>query len=398
MPFTPRRLSTLPLPRVPAMAAGFALAFGAAGPAPAKDPSAAEALPRLQGRVVVVEDAAALARAVAAVSSDTTILLKEGHYALEAPLEITGSPRARVALRGYHSKPSEITLRPAAGARLDHLLAVDEVEDLLVSDLTFAGGETASIKLGSALRGQPRLHHCVFAQSGAHALLGTRTRGVHVEFCRLSGIAGASPESGVEIQGGTGWVVRHCRFENMRGAAALRAWGGASGTLCSANTFFDCPVAVIYGRQRQQVISDHRGGAIENNFIVLPPTARPADGALVRLTQSPATRVVHNSILTHHRAPTAISVRFPTDPPPVIANNLSDRGVDERDGAFISLEGNRFDVSPSVFRRGAAGDLHLVDDPGLDRVRAQPALTYDWDGHPISRGGRSLPGADQPAD
>ena len=373
--------------------------------ASAKDPESAPRLPKLQGEIVFVASAEELSRAVANTKDRTAIFLKAGVYRVTAPLSFpTDKPLTNISLRGYEHKPEKVIITgPESGPAPDYLLQLERGSDVLISDLTFTGGRIASVALKRSDISNVRIYHCHFRSPGQHAVRSeyaggkNRISNVRIEYCKFSGVESKDLTSLVEIQSGENWRIQHCFFGETRSdASAIRAWMGSKGTNTSANTFLNCGIAIRYGVSQKRAFTDHTGGLIANNFVVLQ-RATNAEGAPVRLMESAGTAVLHNTIMVNGKAPHSISVSVRTDPPAEVSNNLVDRSVTESRGAFIR-EKQSIINSAAFFESPAKGNLHLTRKAlrGLKKCDRHGRLEIDWDGDPRPAGKPTFPGADVP--
>jgi hypothetical protein len=127
------------------------------------------------------------------------------------------------------------------------------------------------------------------------------------------------------------------------------------------------------------------------------PAASVAGDAAIGVFDSPATQVLHNTILASGTFPSLIEYNFPHSTGVQIANNLIDGGILARDGATGTLSGNVTSASPALFVNPSAGDLHLAPSAttAIDRVAVVANAATDWDGQARPRGAAADAGADE---
>ncbi len=149
-------------------------------------------------------------------------------------------------------------------------------------------------------------------------------------------------------------------FRNVRGpvgvpaGAAVAASAGSEDTLVTQNLFIDGGRGNALGLTNVADGVDHRGGRITDNGFVRAATV--AGGAAISVTDSPATVIAHNTVLTAGTA-APIVARFADSVDLVIADNLTDGPVQTRDGAWAIETGNVTDATADLFVDAAAGDL-----------------------------------------
>lgn len=206
--------------------------------------------------------------------------------------------------------------------------------------------------------------------------------------------------NGVDVHTGRNWTIRHNLFRNSRApqgqlaGPAILMWNASSGTVAEGNTFIDCQREIAFGLIGRTP-NDHTGGIIRNNFIYRGPGI--AGDAAIGVFDSPATQVLHNTILGSRSYASLIEYRFPHSSGVQIANNLLNGVILARDGATATLSGNVTSASPATFVSPAAGDLHLA--PGatsaIDRVAVLANAPTDWDGQARPGGAAADAGADE---
>ncbi len=318
-------------------------------------------------RTVVVRSEAALQAAVAGLTSNTTIVLAPGRYRLTATLRVAG-PLTGVVLTGSTGRATDVVLEgagmTAASAAVTAIAVTGQVQGLAIADLTIRqfAGHAISFAHGPQA---PRLTNLRLTDTG-RALVAVAA-GVHdglIEHASFdyttTGLSAAA--GGLDLQGVRGWTVRLNAFRNVRGpvgvtaGAAVAASAGSADTLVTENLFIDCGRGIALGLTNVADGVDHRGGRIANNGFVRAATV--AGGAGISVTDSPATVVEHNTVLTAGTA-AAIVARFADSVDLRIANNLTDGPVQARDGAWAIETGNVSGATADLFVDAAAGDLHL---------------------------------------
>jgi hypothetical protein len=207
--------------------------------------------------------------------------------------------------------------------------------------------------------------------------------------------------NGVDIHAGDGWIVRYNLFRNFlsptgQGFAgpAVLAWNGSSNTSVIGNTFIDVARGISLGLIDKAGGFDHQGGLIANNVFARSPTLPQSVDVPIMVADSPNTKIFHNTILNRGSYPNAIEYRFGSTTGLQIRNNLSDSGIQARDGATGTVTGNTTNANLSWFVNVAAGDLHLVSTaPVINQAAVIADVTTDIDGQ--ARGASPDVGADE---
>ena len=106
---------------------------------------------------------------------------------------------------------------------------------------------------------------------------------------------------------------------------------------------------------------------------------------------------MHNTILLNGTYPNAIEYRFSGTSGVLIANNLTNRAIAQRDGASGSVSHNVTDAESNWFINPSAGNLHLSSaiPTVVDQGRSISGLTTDFDGGSRPQGDGIDIGADE---
>jgi hypothetical protein len=206
---------------------------------------------------------------------------------------------------------------------------------------------------------------------------------------------------GVDVHGGSNWIVRHCLFRNIRGPAAephggsaVIFWNGSRDCVTEANTFLNCRQAICYGLMKRDGFRDNHGGVVRNNFIYREPGAVESPDGGIMVWDSPGTKVLHNTVL--FRGTFGYSIEYRWTENVEIAGNLADCGVWQREEATGDVHDNLTAATLDMFGDHANADLRLVETAAaaLDQVSRHPDCTADWEGDPRPPTGADL-GADE---
>ena len=362
------------------------------------------------GTIINVSTEAALQAAVAALASNTTIVLAPGIYTLTSTLQIRG-PLVDVGLRGATANADDVVLVGRGMTNADHGTVPDgisvsgRVQRITIANLTIKDVSNHPILLNSGMRA-PHLYNLHLLDAGRQFVkAGSDDGGVHdgriehstIEYTTASALASLS---GIEVLAGRGWALRKNVFRNLKAPAGLLAgpailmWHGSRDTVAEGNTFINCQREIAYGAEERNG-SDHAGGIIRNNFIYRESSV--SGDVAIQLADSPGTAIVHNTILANGTATSPIEYRFPTTTGIDIRNNLLDGPIMGRDGASGTVESNYTRATADMFANAATGDLHLVASAGavIDAAQPLPGAETDWDGQSRPQGRAADYGADE---
>ena len=362
------------------------------------------------GTVINVSSVQQLQGAVAAMSSNTTILIAPGTYQLTGPLYVNGS-FTNVAIRGASGNRDDVVL-VGRGMTVDGgvpfgIWTGGDVRGVVIANLTIRDVYSHPIILNAGTQ-SPLIHNVRLVNAGQQFIKanpdgagGGVDDGI-VEYSVIEYTATSRDyyTNGVDVHTGDNWIVRHNLFRNLRApqgqlaGPAILMWNASTGSIVDGNTFIDCQREIALGLV-ERTPNDHSGGIVRNNFIYRAPTV--AGDSAVYVADSPGTQVLHNSILVSGTYANPIEYRFAHTTGTVIANNVLDGRIAARDGATGAVSGNHTAAAAAMFVNPPAGDLHLR--PGtqalIDRVATPlPLAGPDWDGHLRPSGAADI-GADE---
>jgi hypothetical protein len=160
------------------------------------------------------------------------------------------------------------------------------------------------------------------------------------------------------------------------------------------NTFINCQREIAFGLI-QRTPNDHTGGIIRNNFIYR--ASNTGGDTPIGVFDSPGTSVLHNTIFLNGDYSSSIEYRWSDTTGVIIANNLSDAPIRNRDGASASLQTNYTSATAAYFVNPAGGDLHLKAEAtnAINRGTSIANSPLDWDGSARPIGSAPDIGADE---
>src|SRR5215471_16016511 len=379
----------------------------------AASPDSAPPLPAPSGNVVRVSTEPELQAAVRNLASDTTILIAPGTYHLTNTLYVGLRSLTNIALRGATNRRDDVVLVGPGmtngnfGNTPYGIWTGDGVQGILIANLTIRDFYFHPIILNAGTA-SPRIYNVRLADGGEQLLksnpdpaAGTGIDNGIVEYSVLE-YTDTSRDwytNGVDVHGGTRWIIRHNLFRNIRApfgqlaGPAILMWRGSRDTIVDGNTFVNCQREIACGLD-DIAGYEHTGGIIKNNFIYRD-TWVSGDAGII-LWDAPSAQVLHNSILISGTYSNAIEYRFPDTAGVLIANNLADGAIASRDGATATLVNNSTAATPSLFVNPSAGDLHLAATAtgAIDKAVPVAGAATDWDGEPRSQSAPDL-GADE---
>ena len=370
------------------------------------------ALPAPSGRVVNVSNESQLQAAMSTLTSDTTIVLAPGTYNLSRTLNFRG-PLTNVGIRGATTRRSDVVLvgpgrDNASYGSTPHGIWVDgDVRNMTIANLTirdvyfhpiiFNPGPTA-----------PHVYN-VHLINGGEQLLKTNPNSdgsginngiVEYSVFEYSPVSRNWYANAIQVLGGANWIIRNNLIRNIRApqgelaGPAVLSWFSSSNTLVEGNTFINCQREISFGLI-ERTPNDNTGGIIRNNFIYRDASV---DGdASITVFDSPNTRVLNNTVLINGTYHNAIEYRFTHTTGVVIANNLVDAAISERDGGTATLLSNSTQALASMFVQPAAGDLHLKASAtvAINQGTVLADVPLDWDGQSRTENGAPDVGADE---
>lgn len=329
---------------------------------------------------VRVSTVAELEQAAAMVPASTTILVQDGTYHLTRQLHFE---RPDVVLRGESGDRAKVIIRGdgmlerKVGVAVSIAAANIVVADLTISNVGFHG---VQVRGEHGVKGAV-LHNLLIKDTGQQLVKGSIGDGskfsenglVACSSFEYTDHAPSNYTNGVDILGGRQWTVRDNRFRNIRGlpregyrcGPTILFWRDCRDTVVARNVLVDCYRGIALGLTPGEAKPaagaagfDHQRGIVCNNVVCNLNTW--ADEAL-EANAAQDVRIEHNTVLVESgNSPWSIGVRF-RGTTAVVRNNLTNRGILERDGGRATTAGNVTDAARDWFVNAAGGDLRLAN-------------------------------------
>lgn len=343
---------------------------------------------------------------------DKEILLQNGTYTLDEALVILADG---VTVRSLSGNRSMVTIRGNGMEEDDDVSHIFNVEgdNFTARDMTLRNVYYHAIQMQPNAQAPTmiNLHILDTGQQMIKVAYNTGDPDVHsdngrVENCLFEYSAGIGPQyyiGGVDAHHAFDWVVRGNTFISIRSPEdpdaggrvaehAVHFWNGSRNTLVEKNTIINCDRGIGFGLDDQ----GHVGGIIRNNMIY-HNAAHDLGDVGIGLESVTDAQVYNNTIFQEHAYLNAIEYRWRTTTSLLIANNLTNKAIDQRDGASAEVSNNVTNAESAWFVNPSAGDLHLAAPvPSVvNQGRAITGLNDDIDGDVRPQGGGYDIGADE---
>jgi len=343
-----------------------------------------------------VETVEQLHLAVAGCDPGDEIVIAPGRYRLRRTLRVD---RPHVVIRGRTGRPEQVVLHGAGMNDPDrpHVafrLAADGIElrDLSISDfwqygVVCSGREPAGVLPDRLVLSNLRIRNCgtrhikgVYSRDESVGVLIEKVHCTQTEnYRRRPGhpVDADNYIGGIDCMKTRGWIIRDCRFENIRGATgggrgAIFMWIGSVDPLIERNVIVNCGAAICLGNGHNPGGAYHvSGGIVRNNFIYHPGRWRAVELGFIRNVQ-----FVHNTVYAAHPESRTIDIydrrTIPTEGLVLRHNLIRGRISDRTRARKVDTTGNLADVGIPAewFEDPASGKLFLTAaaKDAIDRV------------------------------
>jgi hypothetical protein len=356
---------------------------------------------------VIVSNSSELVAAINNANSggDKTILLRDGKYTLNDMLGIYATGMTVAGLSG--NRDSVIVEGAGMGGGVTHIFNIAG-SNFTVRDMTLQGVTTHAIQLQVDVDSVTiqNLHildtyeQMVKIAYDPGNMSATSDNGL-MENCLLEYSAGIGPQwyiGGIDCHNGKNWIVRNNTFKAIRSPTedvaehAIHFWSDSANTLVEGNWIINCDRGIGFGLGDR----GHSGGIIRNNMIYHNSSEGAADVG-IGLESSPGTQVYNNTVYFENSYPNAIEYRWGATTGVLIANNLTNRAIAQRNEASGTVSHNLTNAQASWFVNPAVGDLHLsyAVPAVVDQGEYISGLTTDFDGGSRPQGAGFDIGADE---
>jgi len=363
----------------------------------------------IKAKAVVVSNVSELSNAIVQANrgGDRTIELQDGTYTLD---DMLGVEADGVTVRSISKNRNTVIIegRGMDGA-VTHIFNVSG-SNFTVRDVTLRRVANHAVQIHGELNADAPLISNVHILDTYEQMikisydLNNPTAGSDngiIENCLLEYSTGIGPQwyiGGIDVHNAKNWIVRGNTFRGIRSPGenlaefAIHFWSNSRNTLVERNLIMNCDRGIGFGMGMR----GHIGGIIRNNMIFHDTFEDFADVG-IGLESAPNAQVYNNTIYHAHSYPNAIEYRFSGTSGVLIANNLTNRAIAQRDGASGSVSHNVTDAESNWFINPSAGNLHLSSaiPTVVDQGRSISGLTTDFDGGSRPQGDGIDIGADE---
>jgi len=346
--------------------------------------------------------------AIEGCSPGDRIVMAPGEYHVTRRLYLT---KADVVVRGRTGKPEQVVLHgngmnDSSGVQNCFWTAADGIElrDFTIRDfwqygVVLSGREPARVLPDRLVLSNLRIQDC-----GTRHIKGVYSRdyseGVLIEKVRCSQtqkrqrrpghpVDADNYIGGIDCMKTKDWIIRDCRFENIRGATgggrgAIFMWIGSVDPLIERNVIVNCGAAICLGNgHNPEGIYHVSGGIVRNNFIY-----HASNWRAVELGYTRDVKFVHNTLYSDSAEARAIDIYDRPNIPTgglELRNNIIRGQIRNRARGKVILADNLIGgrIQPDWFEDAPSGRLFLTKAAGeaVNRVPPLPEVPGDITGH-----------------
>jgi hypothetical protein len=341
---------------------------------------------------------------------NTTILLHDGTYTLSATLYINSSNVTVASVSGNRENVVIQGDSMSGSAKVGNIFRVAG-SNFSIRDVTLqkCGWHTIQIA-GESNTDSPTVRNCVLRDAYEQLLKisvdladtsVSADNGI-VENCLFEYTAGVGPQyyiGGIDAHGSRNWIVRNNTFKSIISPSssvaefAIHFWDNSANNTVENNLILNCDRGIGFGM-------DGRGntaGTIRNNMIYHAIGKGSFADVGISLMESPNTQVYNNTVFMENDFPYSIEYRFTSTTNVLIANNLTNKPIANRNGASGTAVKNVTNAVAAWFVNPSVGDLHLATPQSavVDAGQLITGLTSDFDVQPRPAGSGIDIGADE---
>lgn len=362
---------------------------------------------------VTVSTAAQLQAAVNTANNaggSTTILLADGTYTLSDTLYVNVP---NVTIQGQSGVRENVIIEGdamSASAKVGNVIRVAG-SNFTLSGVTLRKSGWHLIQVAGEQGAQaPVIRNCILRDayeqmlkvSNDPTLPAMHSDNGLVENCVFEYTAGIGPQfyiGGIDAHAAHGWTVRGNTFRSIISPSASVAefavhfWDGSADNTVEKNLIVNCDRGIGFGLDGQ----GNQRGVVRNNMVFRSAaSAGPFADVGIALIDSPSSSVYNNTVILEDGFGWTIEYRFADTTGVLLANNLTNKQILNRDGASATLQTNVTAAVDAWFVSVTTPDLHLASavPAVIGKGTAVAGLVDDFDGDPRPSGAVDI-GADQ---
>jgi hypothetical protein len=295
---------------------GLLWTVGAAGDgAPALQKPAAKPMPLPEGRHVVLRSAQELRAALEGNPEDITLLLADGVYTIETPIEVASA--RNVLLRSESSDPTKVTLRGRGflvGEPGDDILRLGAVHRFTIAHITFAECRSYAVQVrAERFPTEVHIYDCHFRDIGIRAIKGSTdqqgvARGGSIRHCHFQNSRVPPAEwlfdgnyiTAIDMMSLDGWTIADNTFLAIRGRTgegrgAIFIWVRSRNVVIERNLILGCDRGISLGNPSGS--TNFRAGEPHvTNAVVRNNVLMPGPDAAIELWWVTRAQVLHNTL------------------------------------------------------------------------------------------------------
>ena len=354
-----------------------------------------------------------LVEAVRNLSSNTRVVIADGTYVLNQTLVVGQNwnenemPLTHVIFQSESGNRDAVVLTRAVANDVsdnaNNLFLIRHVVDFTIKDMTIKNAFHHCIQIqGEQGAESPSLINLHLVDAGEQFIKVSWNSEINrgcdfgiVENClieytdhaRIHPYLNSYYTDGIDVLGGTAWIIRNNIFKNIRApknsgmlaGAAVLMWHQSKDTILEQNHFIECDMGVQFGNPSGDQ-DDHVGGIIRNNVFF----RKGSGDVAISLNRACNVKVYHNTVIHHETFPWTIEYRYTNTlgkNSGDIRYNLTDGPIMERNGSFAYLTGNITNALHEWFVDAENGNLHLSmhASPVIDQALPLAEVKNDID-------------------